>query len=115
MKNKFFDSPFANIYSKPVKAAEVISQILYGEKFKILSRKKGWIKIKTSFDNYTGFIKKVKFKNNFNPSKKIFKIKSRIYKKQKNKFLKTNNFLYFGSGIEVKNLNQNYIEFKKNN
>ena len=115
MKNKFFDSSFANIYSKPVKAAEVISQILYGEKFKILSRKKGWIKIKTSFDNYTGFIKKVKFKNNFNPSKKIFKIKSRIYKKQKNKFLKTNNFLYFGSGIEVKNLNQNYIEFKKNN
>ena len=114
MKNNFFNSSFANIYAKPDKTAEVVSQILYGEKFKILSKKKDWVKIKTSFDNYRGFIKKSRFKDSFIPSKKIFKIKSRIYKKKKNKFLKTNNFLYFGSGIEVKSKDHNYIEFEKN-
>ncbi len=114
MKNNFFNSSFANIYAKPNQTSEVVSQILYGEKFKILSKKKDWVKIKTSFDNYIGFIKKNRFKDNFIPSKKIFKIKSRIYKKKKKKFFKTNNFLYFGSGIEVKNKDLNYIEFEKN-
>ena len=114
MKNKFFNTSFSNIYSKPSRNAEVVSQILYGEKFKILNKNKDWIKIKTDFDNYVGFIKKRKFRENFKPSNKIFKLKSRIYKKKKNKFLKTNNFLYFGSGIETKNQNLNYIEFEKN-
>ena len=114
MKNKFFNYSIANVYSKPDRTAEVVSQILYGEKFKILSKKKDWVKIKTSFDNYSGFIKKKQFRDKFNPSKKVFKIKSRIYKKRKNKFSKTNDFLYFGSGIEVKNQNLDYIEFEKN-
>ena len=53
MKNNFyFIGNFSNIHKKPSKYSEVISQILYGEKFKILSRGKNWIKIKTLFDNY---------------------------------------------------------------
>ena len=40
MKNKFFNKPFANIYLKPSKKSEVVSQILYGEKFKIIFQKK---------------------------------------------------------------------------
>ncbi len=114
MKNKFFNSSFSNIYSRPKKTAEVVSQILYGEKFKILKKNRDWVKVKTNFDNYVGFIKKEKFKDNFKPSKKVFKLKTRIYKKKKNKFLKTENFLYFGSGVEIKNNNLNYIEFEKN-
>ncbi len=114
MKNKFFNSSFSNIYSKPSKTAEVVSQILYGEKFKILNKNKDWIKIKTDFDNYVGFIKKAKFRENFKPTNKIFKLKSRIYKSVKSKLLKTNNFLYFGSGIEIKDQNSDYIEFEKN-
>ena len=47
MKNNFFNSSFANINSKPSSNSEVLSQILYGEKFKILSKKKNWVKIKT--------------------------------------------------------------------
>ena len=114
MKNKFFNSSFSNIYSRPKKNAEVVSQILYGEKFKILKVNRDWIKVKTKFDNYVGFIEKDKFKDNFKPSKKVFKLKTRIYKKKKNKLLRTNNFLYFGSGVEIKNSNLNYIEFEKN-
>ena len=41
MKNNFFfKHKFSNIYKHPSKLSEVTSQILYGEKFKILSKKK---------------------------------------------------------------------------
>ena len=114
MKNNFFNHSVANIYSKPSSNSDVSSQILYGERFKILSKKNNWIKIKTSFDNYIGFIKKSKFNQNFIPTSKIYKLKTKIFKKINNKFLPTNNFLYFASGIQIKKKNKNYIEFEKN-
>ena len=74
MKNNFFNKPVENIYLKPSTNSEVSSQILYGEKFKILSKKKNWLKIKTNFDNYIGYIKKNKFNINFSPTNKICKL-----------------------------------------
>ena len=114
MKNNFFNHSVTNIYSKPSSNSDVSSQILYGEKFKILSKKENWIKIKTSFDNYVGFIKKNKFNQTFKPTNKIYKLKSRVFKKINNKFLPTNNFLYFASAISIKKKIKNYIEFEKN-
>ncbi len=114
MKNNFLNSPVANINSKPSEKSEITSQILYGEKFKILSKKNGWLKIKTNFDNYVGFIKKSKFNKNFKPTNKICKLKSKIFKKINNKFVPTNNFLYFASGISIKNFNKDYVEFERN-
>ena len=78
MKNNFLNIPVNNIYSKPNTKSEIISQILYGEKFKILNEKRGWIKIKTNYDNYIGYIKKQKFRKQFKPQLKIFKSKSRV-------------------------------------
>ena len=66
MKNNFFNKPISNIYSKPNINSEVVSQILYGEKFKILSKNKKWIKIRTTYDNYVGYIKKNRFFKNLN-------------------------------------------------
>ena len=114
MKNNFFNYPVTNIFSKPSSNSEVSSQILYGEKFKVISKKKNWIKIKTDFDNYIGYIKKNKFNKNFKPTNKICKLKSKIFKKINNKFIPTNNFLYFASGIAIINQNKNFIEFEKN-
>jgi len=114
VKNNFFNYSVANIYSKPSSYSEVSSQILYGEKFKILSKKKNWIKIKTSFDKYVGFIRKNKFHQNFKPTDKICKLKSKIYKKVNNKFLATNNFLYFATGISIQKKCRSFIEFEKN-
>ena len=71
MKNNFFNHYVANIYSNPSANSEVISQILYGEKFKILSKKKNWIKIKTDFDKYIGYIKKQNYIQNYKPTNKI--------------------------------------------
>jgi len=91
VKNNFFNHSVTNIYSKPSSNSDVSSQILYGEKFKILSKKNNWIKIKTSFDNYIGFIKKSNFNQNFIPTNKIFKLKSKIFKKINNKLVEAIN------------------------
>ena len=115
MKNNFFNYSVANIYTKPLSNSKVSSQILYGEKFKVLSKKKEWLKIKTNFDNYIGYIKKTnKFNQNFKPNYKIYKLRSRIFKKINNKFLPTNNFLYFASGVSLKNQTKIFVEFEKN-
>ena len=114
MKSSFFNYSVANIYSKPSSNSDVSSQILYGEKFKILSKKGNWVKIKANFDNYVGFIKKKKFNQNFKPTNKIYKLKSKVFKKVDNKFLPTDNFLYFASGVSIRKKVKNYIEFEKN-
>ncbi|MDC3069336.1 C40 family peptidase [Candidatus Pelagibacter sp.] len=114
MKNNFLNKSVANIYFKPSPNSEVVSQILYGEKFKILLKRKKYIKIKTHYDNYIGYIKKDKFLENFKPSYKISKVKSRIFFKKGKRFLSSNHYLYYGSGVCVRNENKKYIEFEKN-
>ena len=114
MKNNFLNKSVANIYFKPSPNSEVVSQILYGEKFKILLKRKKYIKIKTHYDNYIGYIKKDKFLENFKPSHKISKIKSRIFFKKGKRFLSSNHYLYYGSGVCIRNENKKYIEFEKN-
>ncbi len=114
MKNNFLNKSVANIYFKPSTNSEVVSQILYGEKFKILLKRKKYIKIKTHYDNYIGYIKKDKFLENFKPSHKISKIKSRIFFKKGKRFLSSNHYLYYGSGVCKRNENKKYIEFEKN-
>ena len=114
MKNNFLNKSVANVYFKPSSNSEVVSQILYGEKFKILLKRKKYLKIKTHYDNYIGYIKKDKFLENFKPSHKISKIKSRIFFKKGKKFLSSNHYLYYGSGVCIRNENKKYVEFEKN-
>jgi len=109
--NFFFKKPFSNIYKKASKKSEVTSQILYGEKFKILSKKKEWIKIKSTFDNYIGYIENKDYIKKLTVNHKVFSLKAQIFTKlnKKNK-----NFLPFGSRIQVISENKNYVEFEKN-
>ena len=109
--NYFYKKPLSNIYKKPNAFSEVTSQILYGEKFKIISKNKNWIKIKVSFDNYTGYIKNKYYTKDHQPTHKIFTLKANIYNKQKNK---TKNFLPFASRISMIHENKKFIEFEKN-
>jgi len=108
--NYFYKKPLSNIYKKPNAFSEVTSQILYGEKFKIISKNKSWIKIKTLFDNYTGYIKNKYYTKDHQPTHKIFTLKANIYNKQKNK---TKNFLPFASRISMINENKKFVEFEK--
>lgn len=107
----FYKKPLSNIYKKPNAFSEVTSQILYGEKFKIISKNKSWIKIKALFDNYTGYIKNKYYTKDHQPTHKIFTLKANIYNKQKNK---TKNFLPFASRISMIDENKKFIEFEKN-
>ena len=111
MKNKFFFKDlFSNIYKKPSKFSEITSQILYGEKFKILSKSKNWIKIKTSFDNYIGYIQNRKYTNNFKPTHKVFSLKTSIINKSNRK----KEYLPFASKISIIKERKNSVEYEKN-
>lgn len=112
MKNNFFfKKPFSNIYKKASKKSEVTSQILYGEKFKILSKNKEWIKIKSTYDNYVGYMENKDYVKKLFVNYKVFSLKAQVFNKlnKKNK-----NFLPFGSRIQVIGENKNYVEFEKN-
>ena len=112
MKNNYFYKKLlSNIYKKPSKTSEVTSQIIYGERFNILSKNKNWLKIKTSFDNYIGYIKNENYINNFKPTHKVFVLKASIFNRTKKE---TKKFLTFGSKISIIQKNKRFIEFEKN-
>ena len=115
MKNKFyFNRSLSNLYLKPSRKSEVTSQIIYGEKFSILKKNKEWIKIKLKFDNYIGYIKNKKYESSFKAEYKIRNLKTKIFFLKKNKFKKSNQYLYFGSKIRILNKKGNYFEFERN-
>ena len=112
MKNNFFyKESLSNIYKSPSKISEVTSQIIYGEKFNVISKNKDWLKIKTSFDDYIGYIKNENYVNNFKPTHKIVVLKASIFDKAKRR---TKYFLTFASKISIIQKNKNFIEFEKN-
>jgi cell wall-associated NlpC family hydrolase len=112
LKNNYFcKKPISNIYKKPSEASEVTTQILYGEKFKIISKNKDWLKIKISFDNYIGYIKNKDYTNSYEPTHKVFILKANIFNKLNNK---TKYFLPFASRISIIQENKKFIEFERN-
>ena len=98
-----------NIYKKPNINSEVTSQIIYGERFKVIKKNKHWLKIKTKSDNYTGFIKNNKSVKNMNITHKCYSLKTKIY--NKNKSLKK--YLPFNSRISINKIKNGYGQFEK--
>ena len=94
MKNSFFcKSPYINLYDSTKKNKKISSQLLYGEKFIVLKKIKKYLKIKTSYDNYCGYILDRKYKKDFKPTHKVKKLKTKIYK--------SNNYLPFSIKIQI--------------
>ena len=116
MQNNFFcKNPYINLYEKSSYKSKIASQILYGEKFKILSKKKKFFKAKNLYDGYIGYIKSYKHINKFKPNHKIITLKSRIFKGPKNLLkYRSKKFLPFSSKIQILNKNKNFIMFENN-
>ena len=113
--NFFCKSSHLNLYKKPSYKSKIGSQILYGEKFRILLKKKKFIKVKTSYDNYIGYIKSSNYINKFKPTHKINVLKSRIFKYPKNlEKYKSKKNLSFSSKIQIIKKNKNFVMFDKN-
>ena len=103
--------PIVNIYEKESLKSKLSSQLIYGERFQILNKKKGWLKIKTSYDKYTGFIKRRKFIKDIKITHKISSLFARIYSKPKNKFI-LNTKLPFCSLILVTEEKNEFYKFE---
>ena len=113
--NFFFKYPLTNLYKSPSNKSEIVSQILYGEKFKVLSKNKIWLKVKSSYDNYTGFIKNKYYEKKFIPTHKICKLKAKIFKKPINKVkYETKSFLTFASRVSLVESYKGFIRYEKN-
>jgi len=116
VQNSFYcKNPFINLYDSPSRNSKIGSQILYGEKFKIIKKEKKFFKITTKYDNYTGYIKPKKYSVKFLGTHKVSVLKSRIFKfpKNLNKF-KSKNFLSFSSKIQVLKRKNNFVMIDKN-
>ena len=104
-----------NVYESQKLRSKISTQLLYGEKFKILSKNNKWMKIKISFDNYIGYIKYNNFIITLKPTHKVFKLKTKIFKKPFNKKkCETKKFLSFASKISVIQKHNKFVEFEKN-
>ena len=107
MQNNFFcNYPYINIFENPSNNSKISSQIIYGEKFRVLGKVKNFLKIRTSYDRYQGFIKNKKFEKKINATHKVKVLKTKIFK--------SNKFLPFSSEIEILKKKKNYVMFKKN-
>ena len=107
MKNNL---PFINVYGKKSLKTKIVTQLLYGDSFQNIKKRKSWIKIKNKIDGYKGYIKNKNFsKDSFN-THKVFKISANLYSKPniKNKIKKK---LSFGSRIKVLEKKSHFYKF----
>ena len=107
MESNFYSTySCINIYERASINSKISSQIIYGEKFKVLRKVKNFLKIRTSYDRYHGYIKNKKFKKKIKTTHKVKVLKTRIFK--------SNKFLPFSSEIEILKKKKNYVMFEKN-
>ena len=114
MRNNLY---FINVYKKPTVKSEVVTQLLYGETFKIEKKSNSWFKIKNDLDNYKGFIKKKNFSIKQKNTHKVFTLSAQLYSKPGKKIKKK---ISFGSLIRVTDKRNKFYKFynyfiKKNN
>ena len=116
MQNSYFcNKPYINLYEFRSLKSKISSQLLYGEKFKVLGKKKKFLKIKTHYDNYIGYTKLSKFTKDFKGTNKVSTLKSRIFTSPNNlKKSKTKKFLPFASKIQIIKKKNNFVMFEKN-
>ena len=93
-----------NVYKKNNVKSRVVTQLLYGESFKIIKKNGKWIKIKNHSDGYKGFIIKKNFPTKKKNTHKVYNLSATLYSKPGTKIKKK---LSFGSRIAVNEKKKN--------
>ena len=101
-----------NVYKHKSLKSALSTQLLYGEKFKVIKKFGRFIKIKTEYDNYYGYIKNKKFKKNFITTHKVSSLYANLYSKPNERF-KLSKKISFSSLIKVKNKKKKFFNFEK--
>ncbi len=92
--------PIINVYKKKSKNSGLVTQLLYGEKFKKINKSGSWTYIKNFTDNYKGFIKNYDFPKTTKNTHKVSSLSANIYSKANVKF-KLEKRLTFGSRVQI--------------
>ncbi len=108
---KFYtnNKSITNVYKKSYFKSEIVTQMIFGESFSILNKKRGWLKIKIKGDNYTGFIQDKNYSKYIKPTHKVSVLDARIFNFS-NKHIKKNK-LSFNSKIKVIETRNNFLKF----
>ena len=101
-----------NVYEDSSSEKKISTQLLYGDKFKIIKRFNNALKIKTSYDNYVGYITRRKFPKNEKQTHKISVLKASLYTKP-NTQSKLDKQISFCSSIKVKKYKGEFYNFDK--
>ena len=99
-----------NVYKTKGLKSEVVTQLLYGDTFKIIKQTRLWLKIKNDLDNYKGYIINKKFPLNQKNTHKVFVLYANLYSRPYNRN-KIKKKLSFGSKIKILDKKNNFYKF----
>ena len=99
-----------NLYKKTSSASEIVTQMIYGEKFKIINKFSNWIKIKIKNDGYVGYIKNKKFFSYLKTTHKISVLSANIYKNSN--FNKKIGKLTYASRLKIEKTTSKFSKFQ---
>ena len=103
-------SLFLNVYKKKNIKSEIVTQLIYGDNFKITKRFGSWVEIRNNSDNYKGYIKNKKFFPNIKNTHKVQTLCSNLYLKPNYKH-KIKKKLSFGSKIKIIDKKNKFYKF----
>jgi len=110
--NKIFSNNYTiiNLYKKSSYKSKIVTQMIYGESFKVINKYSKWMKIQIKEDKYIGYIKKRKFIPYLKPTHKVSSLFANIYKKPnfKNKIGR----LPYVAKIKVDEKNSKFAKFQ---
>ena len=113
MNNLYINNhPIINLYKKASIKSEIITQMIYGEGFRIINKSSKWLKIKINEDKYVGYAKKKKFLFYKKPTHKVSVLSAKVYKTPnfKNRIAE----LPYASKIKVGKKNSKFSKFQDN-
>ena len=110
---KFFTNtyPVINLYKKSSVKSEIVTQMIYGDSFRIIKKTYKWLKIKIKEDNYIGFVRNKYYKTYIKPTHKINILKAKVYKFPNKR--KKINIISYGSKIRVIAKKSKFLKFEK--